>query len=53
MAASHALVSPSSKRCTFALFDSQWSVRSDPKFSAEWSAVTTAARLVNVYLRCR
>ena len=49
----HALVSPSSSTQTFALFDSQWSVRSEPKFSAEWSAATMAARLANVYLYYR
>ena len=52
-ASAHALVSPSSSTQTFALFDSQWSVRSEPKFSAEWSAVTVAARLANVYLYYR
>ena len=52
-ASAHALVSPSSSTQTFALFDSQWSVRSEPKFSAEWSAVTMAARLANVYLYYR
>ena len=52
-ASAHALVSPSSSTHTLALFDSQWSVRSEPKFSAEWSAVTMAARLANVYLYYR